>query len=352
MATIKDVAVLAGVSIGTVDRVLNDRGRVAPETLRRVRHAISELDYTPNLTARHLSKAKTYTFGVMMPHEGQDCGYWELPRSGIARAARDLAFHNVHARHFNFNRHSSASFEECCRHVRESDLDGLVLAPVLSHPAERFLAAIHNEKGIPAVLFDSHVEAGGRFTFVGQDPFNSGLVAGKLLKILRRRGTICAVVTVGTDDYHLARRGEGFCHFFRDDPTVNIRSIELVPREERDLAGELRRFLAPVMEDLSGVFVTNALSHFVVEYLETGGPSHHVPLVTYDLIPQNVEYLRRGIIDFVISQEPETQGYQAMYELYRQVVLGREAVEVIAMPIELVTGENLDSYLQARHTVS
>lgn len=348
MATIKDVAGLAGVSIGTVDRVLNDRGRVAPETLQRVQRAIRDLNYSPNLTARHLSMAKTYTFGVMMPHEQQDSGYWELPRSGIARAARDLAFHNVTATHYFFDRHSTASFEQCCRQVRESELDGLVLAPVQSHPAERFLTTMNSEAGVPAVLFDSHVEAEGHFTFVGQDPFRSGLVAGKLMQILRRQGKTFAVVTVGTDDYHLERRAEGFRHFFREDPATEIRSIELVPEDGRDPTRELARFLTPTMDTLSGIFVTNALSHFVVDYLESQGISHHIPLVAYDLIPQNVEYLRSGNIDFVISQEPETQGYQAMYELYRQVVLGTEPAQVIAMPIELVTRENLDSYLQAR----
>ena len=65
-----------------------------------------------------------------------------------------------------------------------------------------------------------------------------------------------------------------------------------------------------------------------------------------------MEYLRSGIIDFAISQEPETQGYQALYELCRQVVPGSEVVDVIAMPIELVTRENRDSYLKARRTES
>lgn len=348
MSTIKDVAVRAGVSIGTVDRVLNDRGRVAPATFRRVQNAIRDLDYSPNLTARHLSTAKTYTFGVMMPEVDQDSGYWALPREGISRAANDLTFHNVTARYFSFNRHSLASFEHCCREVLAAELDGVLLAPVLSHSARVFLETLRLERRIPAVLFDSHVEADGRFAFVGQDPFTSGAVAGRLLQILARTGTTFIVVTVGTDDYHLARRAEGFHRFFDGDTTVRIRSTELVQENVRTIGADLTKTLPRDLDEVAGIFVTNALSYVVVEYLETRGVSRHIPLVTYDLIPRNVDYLREGKIDFVISQEPETQGYQALYELYRQVVLRLPPSGMIAMPIELVTRENLDSYLQAR----
>ena len=48
MATIKEIAALAGVSRGTVDRVLNDRGAVNPETAEKIRKIAKELDYKPN----------------------------------------------------------------------------------------------------------------------------------------------------------------------------------------------------------------------------------------------------------------------------------------------------------------
>ncbi|TVR29000.1 MAG: LacI family DNA-binding transcriptional regulator [Spirochaetaceae bacterium] len=348
MATIKDVARMAGVSIGTVDRVLNNRGRVARETFRRVQQAIEELNYSPNLTARHLSMAKAINFGVMMPRVDQDSGYWAMPQSGIARAARDLAFHKVSAQHFYFDRHCPDSFERCCRKVRSAELDGLLIAPVLSRPAQRFLDTMTDENHTAVVLFDSRVEADGRYTFVGQDPFDSGVVAGKMLRILMRTTGTVVVITVGTDDYHLERRAEGIQHFFVDTPAVRIEQISLVEGPGIDPNAELTRRLPRDLAGVEGIFVTNALSHIMVEYIQKQGEARHIPLIAYDLIPQNIAYLREGKIDFVISQEPETQGYEALYELYRQVVLGSAPAETIGMPIELVTRENLDSYLNAR----
>jgi len=66
--TIRDVASLAGVSISTVSRVLNDSARVDPDKSERVRHAVEELGYTPNPNARSLLSDKTGGIGVILPY--------------------------------------------------------------------------------------------------------------------------------------------------------------------------------------------------------------------------------------------------------------------------------------------
>lgn len=67
VATIKDVATRAGVSVATVSRVLNKNGYVKDETLVKVEQAIKELDYTPNSVARTLFTKKSDTIGVLIP---------------------------------------------------------------------------------------------------------------------------------------------------------------------------------------------------------------------------------------------------------------------------------------------
>lgn len=67
MATIKDVAKKAGVSVATVSRVLNDEGIVAEQTVKRVKDAIRELDYMPNMLGNHLRKSTTNNILVLIP---------------------------------------------------------------------------------------------------------------------------------------------------------------------------------------------------------------------------------------------------------------------------------------------
>ncbi|MCA9974837.1 MAG: LacI family DNA-binding transcriptional regulator, partial [Anaerolineales bacterium] len=66
--TIRDVAKKAGVGVGTVSRVLNDRNAVSEATRQKVLAAIDALEYTPNLAARRLSRGKMMAIGVIVPY--------------------------------------------------------------------------------------------------------------------------------------------------------------------------------------------------------------------------------------------------------------------------------------------
>ena len=67
MATIRDVAQLAGVSIATVSRVLNESTRVSDSTRQRVWAAFDNLDFSPNGAARSLTTRRTNVLGVLLP---------------------------------------------------------------------------------------------------------------------------------------------------------------------------------------------------------------------------------------------------------------------------------------------
>ena len=68
MATIVDVAKLAGVTPTTVSRVINNRGYISEKTRNKVYEAMDELGYQPNEIARSLTKQKSNTIGIIVPH--------------------------------------------------------------------------------------------------------------------------------------------------------------------------------------------------------------------------------------------------------------------------------------------
>jgi len=95
LATIKDVARLAGVSTATVSYVINNTRRVSPETRRRVLEAIAKLDYHPNVIARGLQGRRTNVIGFVISSRVRrlsDPFYLELI-SGIADEAANRGFH-------------------------------------------------------------------------------------------------------------------------------------------------------------------------------------------------------------------------------------------------------------------
>jgi UDP-N-acetylmuramyl tripeptide synthase len=81
---IKDIAQLSGVSVGTVDRVLHNRGRVSEEALKKVLKVLDQIEYKPNVIARTLGSNKTYRIGALIPDPEQD-PYWACPECGLTR---------------------------------------------------------------------------------------------------------------------------------------------------------------------------------------------------------------------------------------------------------------------------
>ncbi|MDR2363353.1 MAG: LacI family DNA-binding transcriptional regulator, partial [Spirochaetaceae bacterium] len=74
--TVKEIAELAKVSIGTVDRVIYRRGRVAAVTKARIEAIIEKYQFTPNPIARRLKRNRAYRFCAFLPRRDQDAGYW------------------------------------------------------------------------------------------------------------------------------------------------------------------------------------------------------------------------------------------------------------------------------------
>src|SRR6187431_637589 len=101
---IKDIARLAGVSVGTVDRVLHNRGRVSPEALQKVTSVMEQIDYKPNLIARTLGSNKNYKLAALLPDPKLD-PYWAQSNMGILQAQSEWAQYGVQIDLFLFDLH-------------------------------------------------------------------------------------------------------------------------------------------------------------------------------------------------------------------------------------------------------
>ena len=342
MATIKKIAEKSGVSIVTVDRVIHNRGSVSKNAEEKVRKAIEELNYTPNIFARQLKLSKTYRFGIIIPELEQDSQYWQIPASGIQRAQQELLSHRIRIEYFHYDRYSQASFAKACEKALEANIDGLLMVPMMPSITEELIQKLPSD--FPYVFFDSAVPNTGCLSCIIQDSFLSGQLAGRLMHLLvGERGCISAIRLL-PQDFHIDERIRGFQHFFRDQSSVGLKIYDA------DLHGEPDRFVDLVDQirkencDLCGIFVSNALTFLVARALKISNFNKKIHVIGYDLIKENIEYLKRNYIDFIISQQSEQQGYQGIYTLFRSVVLNEAVPDKIMMPIDIITRENVDYY--------
>ncbi|WP_280771418.1 LacI family DNA-binding transcriptional regulator [Salipaludibacillus daqingensis] len=151
--SIKDVAEKAGVSIATVSNVVNKKGRVSEKMIDRVQSIISEMGYSPNISARGLKQQQSYLIGVIVPFQQQDGNlqdnpfYWNLV-SGIELGARNEKFHVILS---GINEENADALD----FVKDRHLDGLVIVGTYEDSP---ITQKINQLNIPCVYIDSYLK--------------------------------------------------------------------------------------------------------------------------------------------------------------------------------------------------
>ena len=341
MVTIKEIAELANVSRGTVDRVIHERGNYSETTEKRVRDVLKKVDYKPNIIARSLVSKKAITFGVFLPEPHQDEKYWELPEQGIKKAEKELGIYKVKIVYFHCNKNSKVSFKKCFDKIlkKKSKLDGLLIAPAMSEFTKKeFIKKIPNE--IPYVFFDSYVPNSKCISYIGQNSVQSGSLAAKLMRLL-----ICGKGTVGIirmvpKDYHIDDRIKSFSASFKKNKKIKIKIYEI----NGTTFNKLLKNVFDENPDLKGIFVPSAGAGRIAEYIKSKKIKRNVHIIGYDLTTRNKSFLSKGTIDFLLSQRPEVQGYEGIMTLFRHVVLKEKVKKEQILPIDILTKENLKNY--------
>ncbi|GHV75240.1 transcriptional regulator [Spirochaetia bacterium] len=338
--TVREIAELAGVSIGTVDRVLYKRGRVSADTKARIEAIIEQYQFTPNPMARQLKRGRAHHFCVFLPRRDQDAGYWSQVLQGIQRAADEISSLGVETEIVEFDRYSREEFETAAAAILSKKPDGLIVPPIMSERTGPFIEQIR-QAGIPCIFFDANLPGIDPLSAIGQDPFRGGYLAGRLMHLFAGRlEKPVAVLDAHGEDFHITRRRDGFLKYAGEHgfPTIvqeysGYKGLEVSVEE-------IGRFLRE-NPALTGVFITNCMAHRVAEAAKKCGGARDFLLIGYDLIPNNRLSLEEGGIDAIISQRPEYQGREALLNLYRRIVLDQQIPPRIEIPLDVYFKENI-----------
>ena len=155
---IKDIAELANVSVGTVDRVLHNRGEVAVETRRQILSIIDQMGYTPNLLAKSLASKKLHKIAIMIPESENDNSYWAKPLIGVQQATSEIEDFNAAVKLYTFDLNDEVSFRNAFKGVIKDEPDGLVFSPVFY---DHSLKIVKNceDRSIPYLFIDINIDS-------------------------------------------------------------------------------------------------------------------------------------------------------------------------------------------------
>ncbi|MCD8080861.1 MAG: substrate-binding domain-containing protein [Bacteroides sp.] len=345
--TIKDIARMAGVSAGTVDRVLHSRGDVSEKSRARVQKVLDEIDYQPNRFAIGLAAKKKYTLTCIIPYYIVN-DYWHAVAVGIERAAKEVQPYNVQVAYLYYLHGNKGSYGEACRQAIEAETDGILIAPNFREETY-LLTSVLQEKGIPHAFIDFNIEDTGALTYIGQDSFRSGYIAAKILMHNYNDGQEL-VLFMSNDkespaEIQMQRRIEGFMSYLHENRIgQQVHEVILNKEDKEDNRRTLNDFFENHSQALLGA-VFNSRVYTVGEYLrETGRRMEG--LIGYDLLSGNVELLRSGHLTFLIGQRPGLQGYDGIKALCEYVFFKRPVASVKFMPIDILMKENIDFYFE------
>jgi LacI family transcriptional regulator len=344
---IKDIAKLAGVSIGTVDRVLHERGEVAEKTRLIVQQILKETNYSPNIIAQVLKSKKRFHLVSLLPAPSEDNSFWIKHPLGMVRALEELDPFPVSLSQVTFDMQSEDDFQKKTITVLDLKPDGVLLAPIFKSESFAFCSRLQNEKK-PFVFIDGYIKDTDFLAYIGENSFQSGRVAGQLIDMVTPESSDILVVTIARNIrnvHHLSNRSDGFLSYFRK--SGKNKGQKMILNIPDPSLGIVKNALDKVFTDNPGIgsiFFTGSRSYIIAQYLERKGLKS-INLVGYDLLDLNVKFLKSGITRFLIGQRPEEQTYNGIKKLFEYLSLHKIPDKIEYLPVDIVTSENVDFFL-------
>ncbi|MCJ7468548.1 MAG: substrate-binding domain-containing protein [Maribacter sp.] len=337
---IKQIAKLANVSIGTVDRVLHKRAGVSKSTEKRVLKIIKETGYIRNTTASRLKLAsiKKIYYAILIPVTKHKWNYWKLPKKGITKAVEELKELGVTADFYEFS--DASSFIDQSKAIFKKAYDAIVTVPFFREASNDVLKKAKAKK-IPVVFLDTEIALNEAAHFIRQNSHIAGMVAGRLLHgLVGNTGDYFVVNIINEKGIHAnnIQRENGFKAYFKTiNETVSIQTINYILNDEFKVTGEMENWFKS--DNTKGIFVTNSKSHLLPKILQQYNVGKTF-MVGFDLNKRNLKFLKNDEIDFLINQQPEYQGYAAIKGLFQFLTKGDTSALTVNIPVEIIVKEN------------
>lgn len=341
--TIQMIAEKAGVSRGTVDRVVNNRSYVKSEVRERVLSVMREVGYVPAGQTYSAGAGENpfhpVKLGVLLPNW---VGHFKTEVLRGVRAARDeLTDFQVEVTLAECQTDIPGEVIELLDRLVEGGAQGIAMCALddVSITAKvDALAAL----GIPVITFNSDLPESRRLCFVGQDYTRSGRIAAELMcKCIASDAQVLACVGNLEFNGHRSRL-DGFCARMRErgfgaDQITVIETFNDYHTTYRKVSEALTR-----TPGLAAVYMANQSVAGCAEAVQAANRRGEIRVICHDVSESTKRLLRDGGVDLAISQDMYRQGYQPLVLLRELLQKGKvPAPDPGSANISIFCAENL-----------
>jgi LacI family transcriptional regulator len=298
--TIQDVAKLAGVSVATIDRVLNRRQGVRAPTIAKVEAAIRELNYQPDRIAARLARSREYRFCFVLPTSTSD--FFMRISDEVKLATERMEAERVS---IVVKRVDVFDGEQLAKTLDGigMDFDGVAIV-ALDHPAVREAINALVAKGVAVVTLVSDVPGSKRDHYAGIDNSSAGRTAanlmGRFLRGLEGKVGVFAGSLALRD--HIERQ-----FGFEQVMAHEFSKFAVLPvRESRDDQARIEEMTAQLLAehpDLIGIYNVGGGTRGITSGLEAAGREKDIVFIAHEVTEPSRRALIRGTIDAIINQD-------------------------------------------------
>lgn len=320
MATIKEIAALAGVSRGTVDRVLNHRGSVNPATAEKIEKLARDLDYRPNRAGLVLAaQKKNLTLGVIL-FSNENPFYTDV-LTGVQEKAEELSCYNCTVLVRQIAGSVEAQLEAMDQLVQEGAA-GIALAPYNDERIRRRIDQLYH-KGIPVVTLNTDIEHSRRMAYVGSNYFKSGSTAAGLLRLMTQGQVHVGIITGSSNILCHTERIAGFTEALKPfQGSIRISRVAEV-HDNEDESYEKTRALLSACPEINALYFAAGGVWGGCQGAVSLGLQEKLRIIANDLVPTTRQLVEQGTIAAVICQQPKIQGSRPLDLLFTYLTTGQ-----------------------------
>lgn len=337
---IKDIARKAGVSIATVDRVLHNRGRVSPETRKKIEKIIRDHDYHPNLIARSLKSMGHKNIALLIPLPDED-EYWEQAWKGFESQLLRVKQQGIEVKAWFYSLEDQKLFTEQAEEILNAKPDGLIMAPNFLRESTRLYESCQ-AAAIPVVMFDTIPPGTDPVCFIGTDSYQAGRLGAHLLGMISRTEGDMAIFhfdEVLSNSPHMMDKERGFFQYLEE---TGREGRSYVIQSNRDYESHLEEIFRT--NSISAAFVSTSKTYLLGSFLKKRG-IRNIKLAGFDLGSKNIQLMQEGYIDILINQNPGRQAARSLNTLVNLLIYKEQVKKQRLFPTDIITKVNLDSYL-------
>ena len=329
---------MAGVSVGTVDRALNNRGRISPEAKTRIEIIAAKLNYRKNKVAKSLANRKLNLKIALVLHIQSNEFYSEVFR-GIERARTEITDFGVSVEVYRCKEFDA---EDQLRLIDKAMVDGakaIVIVPI-NHPD--IIKRLHRlkEENVPFVLLASVLEDVGCFSAVRCDYARSGWMAGGLLRLIS--GGACNALAFFPSFSMLGHRQrmESFKMYLEKHcPKITLENIVELPNDNLDSYQIVREELL-AHPHVNHIVYNGVFTEAGIKAIENSG--RQIQAIFFDFSPFTRQALIEGKISAAIVQQPEHQGYRAIMVLFDYFIANVTPKELTIVESHILFRESIE----------